>query len=298
MRTLVLGASGLIGGNLHQLLKNKSEWPVKGTYFSYETKDTEYYNTLNLRDPKNFDVSEFKPEVVVHCGALTWVDYCEENPEESYTKTVQSTINAIKLAESYNSDFVYISTDYVFDGKSGPYTENEGTNPVSVYGRHKLEAERAVLNSELNYLICRVTNVYGEEERGKNFISRLIESAKSGEEKQFKFPIDQFATPINAADVAKAIFLLMSDDKRGIYHLASTDFVNRYQLAQRVLKRFPDHRIDAKAIFTSEMNQSAERPLNGGLISAKFLFEYPTFEFSNVDDYLDKTLKKSNKANE
>jgi dTDP-4-dehydrorhamnose reductase len=286
MRTLILGASGLIGGNLHQLLLEKSDWPVVGTHFSYQAKDTLFFNTLDLRDPNNLDVPSFKPEVVVHCGALTHVDYCEENPEESYTKTVQSTRNALKLAESYNSDFIYISTDYVFDGKAGPYTENEAINPVSVYGRHKLEAERAVLNSGVNFLICRVTNVYGKEERGKNFIARLIESARSGEKMEFTFPIDQFATPINAMDVARALVQLMTDGKRGIYHLASTDFLNRYQLAMRVLKHFPNHKITINPILTSEMNQAAERPLNGGLISAKFLSEYPTFEYTNVDDYL------------
>ena len=286
MRTLILGASGLIGGNLHQLLKEKSDWPVMGTHFSYQAKDTLFFNTLDLRDPKNLDVPSFKPEVVVHCGALTHVDYCEENPEESYTKTVQSTRNALKLAESYNSDFIYISTDYVFDGKTGPYTENEAINPISVYGKHKLEAERAVLNSGVNFLICRVTNVYGNEERGKNFIARLIESARSGEKMEFTFPIDQFATPINAMDVARALVQLMTDGKRGIYHLASTDFLNRYQLATRVLKHFPQNRITINPILTSEMNQAAERPLNGGLISAKFLSEYPTFEYTNVDDYL------------
>ena len=292
MRTLILGASGLIGGNLHRILKETSDWPVIGTHFSYQAKDTLFYNTLDLRDPKNFDVPSFKPEVVVHCGALTWVDYCEENPEESYTKTVQSTRNALKLAESYNSDFIYISTDYVFDGKTGPYTENEGINPISVYGKHKLEAERAVLNSGVNFLICRVTNVYGDEERGKNFIARLIESARSGESKEFTFPIDQFATPINAFDVARALVLLMTDGKRGIYHLASTDFLNRYQLAQRVLHHFPNHNISMTPVLTSEMNQAAERPLNGGLISAKFLSEYPTFDYSNVDDYLNQIQHK------
>ncbi|HAW52740.1 MAG TPA: hypothetical protein DCX54_10505, partial [Flavobacteriales bacterium] len=144
----------------------------------------------------------------------------------------------------------------------------------------------AVLNSGVNFLICRVTNVYGNEERGKNFIARLIESARSGEKMEFTFPIDQFATPINAMDVARALVQLMTDGKRGIYHLASTDFLNRYQLATRVLKHFPQNRITINPILTSEMNQAAERPLNGGLISAKFLSEYPTFEYTNVDDYL------------
>jgi len=293
MNVLILGASGLIGGNLARHFSKNLNWNVLGTYFSYAAKNCVYFNTLNPEDPKNYSIKSFETDVIVHCGALTWVDYCETHEGESHDKTVKSTAMAIDLAKRCKSKFVYISTDYVFDGKDGPYDELAQVNPVSIYGKHKLEAENLVYASGLEHLICRVTNVYGDEERGKNFVSRLIEHAISKEKKEIEFPSDQYATPVNAKDVANAIGHLLSNDKIGLYNLSSTDYLNRYQLAQRVLKLFPDNKIQIKPILTSELDQAAERPLFGGLIPAKFIKEFPTFEFSNVDDYIKDFLNEN-----
>lgn len=286
MRVLILGASGLIGGNSLKHFRDELNWNVVGTYFTYQAKNCVFYNTLNAGDPENFQVEKFNPEVILHCGALTFVDYCEDHEGESYEKTVLSTKNALDLARLCKSKFIYISTDYVFDGLDGPYREDDKVNPISIYGKHKLEAENLVRQSGLDFLICRVTNVYGEEERGKNFIARLAEKAFSGETEEMSFPADQYATPVNAADVAKALGQLILSGKSGLYHLAGTDYLNRYQLVTMVLRLFPENKIDAKPVRTAEMNQKAGRPLNGGLIAAKFLGEFPTFEFSNVCDYL------------
>src|SRR5690606_41675199 len=87
----------------------------------------------------------WKPDVIVHCGALTHVDYCETNQEESYQKTVVSTHNLVAIAKACGSRFVYLSTDYVFDGEHGPYRETDPVNPISIYGAHKLQAEQYAL---------------------------------------------------------------------------------------------------------------------------------------------------------
>src|ERR1039457_2059458 len=98
----------------------------------------------------------------VNCSKLLGhhVDYCEQHPEESYTKTLTSTKNIIKIAEKFKASIIYISTDYVFDGKSGPYDESATVNPISTYASHKLEAEQLVVNQSDHNLILRVTNVY------------------------------------------------------------------------------------------------------------------------------------------
>ncbi len=287
MKVVIIGASGLVGGNMLKYFSMQN-WKVLGTHFSYPTKDTIPFDTLNPKnDQESYDlVKKFAPDWIVHCGALTWVDYCEEHPKESYEKTVVSTINMIELAKDLNAGFCYLSTDYVFDGKEGPYTESHEVNPLSVYGKHKLEAEQHVQNSGLNHLILRITNVYGDEERGKNFIARLLSLAKEGKTEHLKLPKDQYATPVNAKDVARATHVLISDQKDGIYHIASTDYMNRMQLAQRVLSNFPDANITMEALRTNQMNQAASRPLYGGLISKKFNREYPEFMFTNIDDYL------------
>ena len=285
MKILIIGASGLVGGNCLRYLSSQNHQCI-GTYFTYTAKDTVYYDTLNPENPENFDLNKFSPEVILHCGALTFVDYCEQHEEESERLTVQSTRNVIELARKFSSKLIFISTDYIFDGKNGPYDELSPANPISIYGRHKWEAEELIKKSNIQHLILRITNVYGDEERGKNFAARIVEQAANGQHSTLKLPVDQYATPINAYDIARAISLLLNDDKQGIYNIASTDYMNRVQLALRILKYFPEATYDLIPMTTLEMNPPAARPLQGGLKSNKFLSEYPDFLYSTVDEYV------------
>ena len=285
MKVFISGASGLVGSNC---LKHFTEegHEVVGTYFSYPTKNTVYFNTLDLNDEKNFHIENFKPDIIVHCGALTHVDYCEDHQEESYEKTVVSTKNLILLAEQLNARLVYISTDYVFDGAEGPYMEYAEVNPLSVYAKHKLEGELLVLKSSDKNLVLRVTNVYGNEERNKNFVSRIIGQCLNAQKLILKLPQDQYATPVNAWDIARAMCLLLKDEHAGIFHIASTDWMNRVELALNVLKYFPDAEYDLIPVTTEIMNQPAARPLRGGLLKSRFSELYPEFLFSNVDSFV------------
>lgn len=285
MKILIIGASGLVGGNCLRYLSTQNHDCI-GTYFSYPAKDTVYYDTLNIENPDNFDLDAFAPEVIIHCGALTHVDYCEQHPEESERLTVQSTQNVIEIARKFSTKLIFISTDYIFDGENGPYDEEAIANPISVYGQHKWEAEELIKKSNLHHIILRITNVYGDEERGKNFVARIIEQATKGQHLTLKLPVDQYATPINAHDIARAINLLLKADEQGIYNIASTDYMNRVQLALRILKYFPKASYDLIPLTTQEMNPPAARPLQGGLKSNKFLSQFPDFLFSTVDEYV------------
>lgn len=286
MRVLVIGASGLVGGNCLRLFDSK-KYVTKGTHFQFHTSTTEYLNTINLDDRENEGVLAFQPDVIIHCGALTNVDYCELNENESYSKTFISAQNVCKLAKEKKAKLIYISTDYVFDGKSGPYIESDKVNPLNIYGSHKLMAEKFISEQIPESLIVRITNVYGNEIRNKNFISRVVQNIQNNQQIEMLLPYDQFATPINAYDVARCIDLLIEKDAKGIYHLGSTDYCSRVQLFQKIISYYPSFR-NYKVQFTStfELKQAAERPLLGGLLAAKFLKEFPEFAFSNVDDYL------------
>ncbi|MCW3123439.1 MAG: family NAD(P)-dependent oxidoreductase [Flavipsychrobacter sp.] len=289
MKVFISGASGLVGGNC---LKHFTEqgWETVGSYFSFKTDNTVFYDTLNADHADNFDVRAFAPDVIVHCGALTHVDYCETHEEESYEKTVQSTINLVELTKQCNAKMVFISTDYVFDGKHGPYKEDAPVNPISVYARHKLEAEELVLRELPDSLVLRVTNVYGNEVRGKNFVARIADQAINNQKMTLKLPYDQYASPANAWDIARVMFVLLRDGKKGVYNVASTDYLNRVELALRVLSYFPDAEYDLIPISTADMKQPAARPLLGGFIKAKFSDEYPEFLFGNIDSYMKEFL--------
>jgi dTDP-4-dehydrorhamnose reductase len=168
--------------------------------------------------------------------------------------------------------------------------EDAPINPISVYGRHKLEAEQAALHELPHTLVLRITNVYGHEVRNKNFVSRIVEQCRNHQKLTLKLPYDQYASPTNAWDIARAMFLLLRDGKDGIYHIGSTDYMNRVALALRVLHYFPNAEYELIPMDTEQLKQPAPRPLFGGFITLKFNREYPEFLFGNVDSFIKNIL--------
>jgi dTDP-4-dehydrorhamnose reductase len=286
VKYFVIGASGLVGSNLLSYLRSIGV-EARGSHLQFATEETVFFNPMELDHPSKFSIADFKPDVIVHCGALTNVDYCETHEEESFQKTVVSAQNIALLCQQLGCKLVYISTDYVFNGEDGPYTEAASPAPLNLYGQHKLQAEEVVQKGGSDSLIIRITNVYGDELRNKNFISRILTAIQKGEALDMVLPSDQFATPVNAADVARAVYQLVEESKSGIYHLGSTDLYNRFQLFSKVVDHFPSYtNYKVRQVATVELAQPAKRPLLGGLLSQKFLSEFPDFRFSNVDDYL------------
>lgn len=284
MNILIIGASGLVGYNCYKYFQEQRNWKIVGTHRNFSTSFTQKFDACYLGDVEYKLLEELKPNVILHCGALTNVDECETNPEKSYLETVISTQNIIKIATKYNSKVIYISTDYVFDGKNGPYKEDDIPNPINVYGKHKLEAEKLVIKQSEGNVIVRITNVYGEEFRGKNFVSRLLNEPQILTE--LKLPFDQFATPINALDVAKALEMLLVNNKFGIYHLSSIEYLNRVQLAMQIIHKKELSNWVIVPSKTEDLNQKALRPLLGGLLSIKFLKEFPFFVNSSLNSML------------
>ena len=290
MKILIIGASGLVGSNCMNCMRKDPAMDVIGTHFSFPTDDTVYFNVFDT-EGSPFDLSAFNPDVIVHTGALTHVDYCETHEDESYHHTVESTIATLKLAQEYNAKFVYISSDYIFDGTKGPYSEGDIPNPLSVYAKHKLKAEELIRTSGLDHLLLRITNVYGREIRRKNFIAFLCRIAGSGEEKTLRLPEDQVATPVNAADIGKFICLLLKNDKSGVYNLASDEYLSRVELAEKVLKYFPKAKVKIEGKDTKSLGQAAPRPLKGGLKNDKIKKTFPGHAFMTVDEYMKETYE-------
>ncbi len=292
MKILICGASGLIGSNMLRICL-ENDWEVLGTYYSHELPGLLVLDTLNMDDEDIRKVEVFDPDVIVHCGALTHVDYCEDHIEESYQKTVQSTINLVGLSNQIGCKFVYLSTDYVFDGVSGPYIESDPLNPLSVYGRHKLEAELYVQEKVPSHIIARVTNVYGTEDRNKNFVSRILNLALSDADIKLSLPRDQYATPTNARDISRAIYHLLEGGYNGVYHLSGLEYMNRVDLALEVMKYFPGRKYSLESMATADMNQKAPRPLRAGLLRIKFSNLFPEFKWTTVGDFVSNQLSTS-----
>lgn len=286
MNTLVIGASGLVGGQCLRVFSGAGSFRVAGGYFSYPLPHLHPIDTLQPGALERWSEAHFVPDLVIQCGALTHVDHCEKNPDESFQKTVLAHRNVLRFCESVGARVVLFSTDYVFDGRHGPYQESDPVSPISVYGRHKLQSEEDTLAASDKNLVLRITNVYGDEARGKNFVARILAQIKDNKPIHLRLPVDQYATPANAADIAAAALLLVQSGASGIFHLAGTDFMNRVELALTVLHTWGYTRYTLEALLTSELQQPAPRPLFGGLIAHRFKSLFPTFEFTGVRQYV------------
>ena len=288
MKILIIGASGLVGKACYEFLYNKFSNNVVGTYQTYKVNNLVYFNIF---DSKSIEILYKNWDVIIHTGALTNVDLCEIDEDLSFQQTVLATAEIIRIlnVRNKNAKLIYLSTDYVFDGDDGPYAEISLPNPINVYGRHKLLAEKSSLNFNEKTTIVRVTSVYGNELRNKNFISRLL--LKYNEPINISLPYDQFSTPVSSYDIAKVISLIIEKDFNGIINVAGTDYLNRFQIFQKVQEYFPNKFLIPLLISTNELNQKAKRPLKGGLKSNNIYQLKYDFEYINIDYYLKNIYK-------
>lgn len=287
---LVVGASGQIGGALlNEAIK--SDHQVLGTRFK-QNFDEPNFVSLDLSNANNIkEVFEsFKPDVVYACAALANVDYCETHPEESFSTNYDSVKKLVDISNQSNSRFIFLSTDYVFNGQEGPYPEDADPDPINVYGKHKLMAEEYILEHAKNFLIVRTTITFGNERQGKNFYLVLKSKLSSGQE--MRVPTDQFGSPSYNKSIAKALLELGPHDLQDVLNISSDTFISRYDFALLIAQVFE---LDNKLIIpvtTPELNQAAVRPMKAGLLIEKAKSILKTKLLSAQEALLD--LKNSN----
>ncbi len=172
---------------------------------------------------------EAKVEAVVHAAAIPDLDICEADPARAYQVNVQGTRNVVEAAREAGASVAYISSDAVFDGeKRTPYTESDATNPPTVYGRTKLQAEEAVLSLPQHF-IFRVPVLFGPGK--ENFISKGLRKLANGEE--YEVASDQLGGALYTLDGARKMIEVMEAARAGTYHLANNGACDRLELAQR-----------------------------------------------------------------
>ncbi len=262
---LVLGASGQVGGHILGTLRHEG-YEAEGTYFQHRQKDLHQLDLRSEADTARL-MRHCAPEVVYLPASHTNVDDCERYPEKSFEANVVAVSNVVGAANDVNAKLVYFSSDYIFDGLSGPYAEETKPSPISVYGQHKVMAEDEVARKANNWLTIRTTVVYGWEPQGKNFIYRLIDSLTSG--KQIDVPMDQVGTPTYAPDLANKVIELVRANNAGIYNVAGSEIASRYEFAREAAKVFGLTEKLINPVTTKSLTQAAARPLNAGLIITK-----------------------------
>lgn len=258
-RSLVVGASGLVGGALLRALGDAGV----GTY---RTRAAPHLRHLDAADDRavRSALVEVGPRVVFFPAAEPHVDWCEEHPEGSRERNVVPALTALHACRDAGASFVFFSTDYVFDGRAGPYAETDEPRPLSVFGRHKREIELAVLDA--GGTVVRTTTVFGiEPPPGKNFVLRLVARLRAGE--RVPVPNDQVATPTWADELAIGTLAVAGDG--GLWNVAGPDLLARDAFAGIVADVFDVDPSGIDAVPTSTLGQRAPRPLAGGLRTEK-----------------------------
>ncbi len=261
MRAVVIGGSGQLGGWLLAHLRFLGHEAI-GTFAS---KPYPGLMQLIASDSGAAQwVREQRPNVVFYPAGFTWVDECERDPSRARAANVEQPLLIARVAVESNARFVYFSTDYLFDGQSGPYGENDAPNPLNVYGASKQEAEHRLL-SELGaaVLIARTCWVYGPERQGKNFAYQVVRSLRAG--RKLLCPVDQFGNPSYGADVALATIKALEMGISGIVHIAGPNWINRLEFARSIAEAFELDAELLEGITTTPLAQGAVRPLRGGL---------------------------------
>lgn len=264
MRTLVIGAAGQVGKALCSVCE------AKGFEVYKTSRRTPGMIPVDLADPLSIKAAfkTARPELVFLCSAMTNVDGCERDPELARLINVEGTRTVVAEAAALHAKLVYISTEYVFDGSFGPYDEDAPVNPINVYGRTKLEAERLSLTLP-GALSIRTTVVYSYAPGTKNFLMQLVENHRTAT--RMRVPVDQYSNPTHAPDMAAAVFLLVEKGATGIYNVVGPDWINRYEFALMACKAFgfSDEFIESRT--TAETGQTARRPLKAGLKTTKLV---------------------------
>jgi dTDP-4-dehydrorhamnose reductase len=259
--SLVLGASGQVGKYLYKCLRETDEQTI-GTSFLHSKPglvrlDIRNKQTLAAR------MEDWEPQVVYLPAAMTNVDHCEQNPDLTYQINVQGVCNVAKETKRIGAKLVFFSTDYIFDGTNGPYSEDDLANPLCQYGTQKLISEHYIALHSSDYLIVRTTVVYGWESRGKNFVQRLTNSLKKGE--QVHVPLDQIGNPTYAPNLAEAVVELATSKESGIFHIVGPELISRFDFAVIAAETFNLDCQLIKPVTTAELGQIANRPLQAGL---------------------------------
>jgi len=246
IKILVTGANGQLGQELVRITAPDTE------IVGLSRNELDVTNLAKCRNA----IRSYKPNAVIHCAAYTNVDQAESEPDEAYRINAYGTRNAVMAAEEIGAKFVYISTDYVFDGRADkPYREYDTPNPQSVYGKSKLAGEQLVQSLSSRFFIVRTSWVFGKY--GGNFVKTMIRLAS--ERDSIKVVNDQTGSPTYTLDLAQFLLELVRTEYYGIFHASNAGACTWYEFAKAI---FEERRIYVRIepCMTSEFPRSALRP--------------------------------------
>lgn len=271
MRVLVVGPAGQVGRAVYQAARPRG-FEVYGGYASRAPRtDPSRAALLDKTRPETIQAAleRFRPDWVIDTGALHNVDYCEQHPDEAFRVNRDGTANLAKAAEAAGARYLFVSTDFVFDGAGHPpYSEGDPTNPLSVYGRSKLDGERLCRSIAPSSIVVRSSVIYSwipppervtsASQKGVNFGSWAVDELAQGH--SLRIVEDQIASPTLAEDLGGAIVSLAERGSPGLFHAAGATPSDRYSFTRRLAERLGFDPALVTPVRTADLKQVAARP--------------------------------------
>jgi dTDP-4-dehydrorhamnose reductase len=265
LNIFITAGSGLLGKALLETYPN--EYKLSATYFS--NKPDSFSGNINffkLNITNRAEVLKYiriiKPDVIIHTAAIGNVDFCEKNKDISWVTNVDGTKNIIEAARECGSKIIYISSNAVFDGNKPPYKEEDEINPLSYYGETKAICERLVKYSGLKSVIIRAILMYGwhNSSERQNMVTWILDSISKGI--PLKIVDDIYSNPLLSLNCADAIWAVIKKEKTGIFHVAGSDCLSRYDFALKIAEIFDLDKSMLSPVPNSYFTEIASRPSN------------------------------------
>ena len=297
-KIIVTGSNGLLGQKVTDLSIQDPEIELIATSVGpnrHNLKDGYTYEELDVLDLVRLNelVERYRPDSIIHTAAMTNVDACEAERAKCYALNVQSVKNLIDVCQIRDIQLIHLSTDFIFDGENGPYTEEAEPNPLSYYGETKLESELILKKSSCRWAILRTIIVYGIV----NDMSRsnIVLWAKGALEKGESIHVvnDQWRMPTLAEDLAACCLLAVKKNASGVFNASGKDLMSILEIVERVADHYGLNKSLIKAISAESLNQAAKRPKKTGFILDKAIVElgYSPHSFEEGMAFMDKQLK-------
>ncbi len=273
MKVLVTGANGLLGQKLVDLYAEKGDVELIATGRGPDRNvgSGHTYCTMDITSQQevNSVFEKYQPDAVINTAAMTQVDDCEEHRESCWLQNVTAVEQLTKACAKHNAFLLHLSTDFIFDGEAGPYSEEATPNPLSYYGESKLASEQVLQNSVIDWAIARTVLVYGivRDMSRSNIILWVKKSLE--ERKEIKVVNDQWRTPTLAEDLAIGCALIVEQKAKGVFNISGKDLLTPYDMALKTADFFGLDTTSMTETDGSVFTQPAKRPPKTGFVLDK-----------------------------
>ena len=252
MKILLFGSSGMLGSDCKTVLSKEHE------VIAPDKKELDIIKWDAIIE----NIQNISPDVIINCAGFTNVDACETEVFTVKKINVEGPRNLAQGSARFGCKLVHISSDYIFSGQKNmpqPYFEDDPADPISAYGKSKMESESAVRENAPNYIIIRTAWLYGIN--GSNFIKSILTNTLTKKRKTLKVVEDQFGSPTWTYRLALQIKELIKNNAKGTYHATSEGYCSRFEYAEYVLKKLKV-KVSIKPCTINDYPQPAERPVN------------------------------------